>query len=169
MIKQDSARKRILIVAFRTILPEIPVMNVVRNVTAITVRRRVVLLHLPSMATVAGVPLVGTAERKIRLLRMVEFQLPPGRWRMACAAFLAESASMNVIARMAAGTGLGKLSFARWQPMAGCTASFAMCAGQREATFLLVIETLLAPGIGLVTIGAAQTEVAFVRVVDGMA
>ena len=32
-----------------------------------------------------------------------------------------------------------------------------------------MIETLLAPGIGLVTIGAAQTEVAFVRVVDGMA
>ena len=88
---------------------------------------------------------------------------------MACTTSLAEAARVYVIARMTARAGLGKLSFARWQPMAGCTASFAMCAGQREATFILVIETLLAPGIGLVTIGAAQTEVAFVRVVDGMA
>ena len=52
--------------------------------------------------------------------------------------------------------------------MAAGTASFAVRAGQREATLLLVIETLLAPGLGRVTIGATDTEVSFVCVVDGM-
>ena len=144
-------------------------MNVVRNVTAVTVRRHVILLHLPSMATVAGVPLVGTTERKIRLLRMVEFRLPPGRWRMACAAFLAESASMNVVARMAAGTGLGKLSFARRQLMTSGAARFSVCTGQCETALALVIEALLEPRVCLVAIGAAHTELPLVRIVDGMA
>ena len=87
---------------------------------------------------------------------------------MAGSALAAEAPSVDIVARMAAGTALRKFTFAGRQPMAAGTASFAVCAGQREATCLPVIETLLAPGVGLVTISAAYAEISFVCVVNGM-
>jgi hypothetical protein len=133
-----------------------------------TIHRRLALFHLLRVAAVAGALPVGTTKWEPGFLGVIEFRSIPGRRRMACAALLAEAPCVDIIARMAARAGFRKLSFAGWQAMTCGAASFAVCANQREATFPLVIETLLAPGIGLVTISAIQAEVPFVCVVDGM-
>ena len=168
VIEQDSSRKRIFIVAFRTILPKILLMHVIRPMTAVTVGRHVVLFHFSSMTTVTGIFLVGATERKITLLGMIEFRRLPLRGRMAGPALFAESTRMDVIARMATGAGLGKLSFTRRQLMTSCAARFTVCTRQREATFALVIEALFEPGVCFVAIRTARTELAFVYIVDGM-
>ena len=160
MIEQDSSRKRFFIVAFRTIRPEIPLVHIIRSMTAVTVRRHVIFLHFSSVTAIARVLRMGTTKREISLFGMIEFRGLPFRGGMACTALLAESSGMDVIARVAAGTVLGKLTFTRWLDMTCGTARLTVCTGQRETTLPLVIEALLEPRIRLVAVRAPDTELA---------
>lgn len=109
---------------------------------------------------------MGTEQRKLRFLCMVELRLIPGPGRVAGLALGPVPAMVRVITAMAIDTGLASRFLEIVSGMAGLAGKPSVAGCQGETGFLCMIEGLLLPCARPMTVFTSRTTLTLVRIVD---
>lgn len=111
---------------------------------------------------------MGTEQRKLRFLAMIELRLIPCLGRVAGLALGSVPAMVRVIAAMAIDTSLAGGLFEIVSGMAGLAGKPPVPCSQGKTGFLRMIEDLLFPCARLMTVFAGRTAFTLVRIVDAV-